>query len=274
MNRIFCFICICFFGAQLLFFSCKTTAQQPLTGLGPLKGDSSVTMPTYFLKGEKQVLVPSNENEYAIDSMLSKYVQSQLDPNAYDGCIFNYIVKYRVDTLGTVHDVVIVNSRSGEKTLDRQIKTAIEKLPLTPAREGSKVLSVDIISRIKLDWVTGLTFIEEIAKKMSRQDRLNDEDFLILEKYLMYAKDETFAEEVGYNMFNYLKKNEQHNEQFLNYLKKEGRPREDSIVQRMLQIMWIDIGEEYEEFNKCAHDFPLFKNYGVAKGSFSKLRDN
>ena len=116
--------------------------------------------------------------------------------------------------------------------------------------------------------------IEEITKKMSRQDRLNDEDFLIMEKYLMYAKDETFAEEVGYDMFNYLKKNEQHNEQFLNYLKKGGRSRGDSIVQRMLQIMWIEIGEEYEEFDKFAHDFPLFLKNGVAKDSFNKLLDN
>ena len=131
--------------------SCKPTVQQPL------HRDSSVTMPTYFFKGEKRVLIPSYENEYDIDSMLSKYVQSQIDPNAYDGCIFNYIIKYRVDTLGEIHDVVIVNTHSGEKSLDRQVKTAIEKLPLTPAIEGSQVFPIDIISRIKLDWVTYLT---------------------------------------------------------------------------------------------------------------------
>lgn len=131
--------------------SCKPTVQQPL------HRDSSVTMPTYFFKGEKRVLIPSYEKEYDIDSMLSKYVQSQIDPNAYDGCIFNYIIKYRVDTLGEIHDVVIVNSHSGEKSLDRQVKTAIEKLPLTPAIEGSQVFPIDIISRIKLDWVTYLT---------------------------------------------------------------------------------------------------------------------
>lgn len=123
----------------------------------PLHRDSSVTMPTYFFKGEKRVLIPSYEKEYDIDSMLSKYVQSQIDPNAYDGCIFNYIIKYRVDTLGEIHDVVIVNTHSGEKSLDRQVKTAIEKLPLTPAIEGSQVFPIDIISRIKLDWVTCLT---------------------------------------------------------------------------------------------------------------------
>lgn len=131
--------------------SCKPTVQQPL------HRDSSVTMPTYFFKGEKRVLIPSYEKEYDIDSMLSKYVQSQIDPNAYDGCIFNYIIKYRVDTLGEIHDVVIVNSHPGEKSLDRQVKTAIEKLPLTPAIEGSQVFPIDIISRIKLDWVTCLT---------------------------------------------------------------------------------------------------------------------
>lgn len=131
--------------------SCKPTVQQPL------HRDSSVTMPTYFFKGEKRVLIPSYEKDYDIDSMLSKYVQSQIDPNAYDGCIFNYIIKYRVDTLGEIHDVVIVNSHSGEKSLDRQVKTAIEKLPLTPAIEGSQVFPIDIISRIKLDWVTYLT---------------------------------------------------------------------------------------------------------------------
>ncbi len=151
MNKTFSFICICFFSAQLLFFSCKATVQQPL------HRDSSVTMPTYFFKGEKRVLIPSYEKEYDIDSMLSKYVQSQIDPNAYDGCIFNYIIKYRVDTLGEIHDVVIVNTHSGEKSLDRQVKTAIEKLPLTPAIEGSQVFPIDIISRIKLDWVTYLT---------------------------------------------------------------------------------------------------------------------
>lgn len=151
MNKTFSFICICFFSAQLLFFSCKPTVQQPL------HRDSSVTMPTYFFKGEKRVLIPSYEKEYDIDSMLSEYVQSQIDPNAYDGCIFNYIIKYRVDTLGEIHDVVIVNTHSGEKSLDRQVKTAIEKLPLTPAIEGSQVFPIDIISRIKLDWVTYLT---------------------------------------------------------------------------------------------------------------------
>lgn len=116
--------------------------------------------------------------------------------------------------------------------------------------------------------------ISIVVSRMRDKKELAEEDYIALDDFLLRNTDESKSEEVGYTLFEYLRKNKSKNNSFLQHLSKKEKAFKDAIMKELIQIMCIDLGEENYLYENFLNDFELFKNSVSAKKAFKACMDN
>ena len=116
--------------------------------------------------------------------------------------------------------------------------------------------------------------ISIVVIRMRDKKELAEGYYITLADFLLKNTDESKSEEVGYALFEYLQKNKSNNNSFRQYLSKKEKTYRDSIMEKLVQIMCIDLGEENYLYESFVNDFELFKNSISAKKTFKACMDN
>lgn len=116
--------------------------------------------------------------------------------------------------------------------------------------------------------------ISIVVSRMHDKKELSEGDYITLYDFLLKNTDESKSEEVGYTLFEYLRKNKSKNNSFLQHLSKKEKAFKDTIMKELIQIMCIDLGEENYLYENFVNDFELFKNSISAKKAFKACMDN
>ena len=98
----------------------------------------------------------------------------------------------------------------------------------------------------------------KVLNKMRKKGSLNESDFALVGIFLITNNDESLSEEAGYTFYNFFKKNEQENLKFKTYLNKTKIKLE--ILNALVEIMCLDLGEDSYTGKKLETDFLMFKN--------------
>lgn len=118
------------------------------------------------------------------------------------------------------------------------------------------------------------TNISMVVKKMENHGQLNDVDYIIINGYLLNNKDESSSEGVGYTLFEYLKGNKLANDGYVAILNKKDSAYKEKILEKLIQIMCIDLGDEKYTYEKLISDFSLFKESNAAQKALKTCMDN
>ena len=113
-----------------------------------------------------------------------------------------------------------------------------------------------------------------VLSRMNNQKELIDADYNTIIDFLLTNNNESNSEEVGYAIFEYLKKNKYGNVGFALQLNKKEKSLKDTLLSRLVQIMCIDLGEEDYTYEVFINDFELFKNSASAKKAFKDCMRN
>jgi hypothetical protein len=114
--------------------------------------------------------------------------------------------------------------------------------------------------------------ISNVSKKMQKQEKLTSPDYDCICGFLFNNSDESKSEEIGYQLFEYLKNNQLNNTAFLSYL--NGKDTKEKVIKSLIQIMCIDIGEEKYTYDTFIKDFEMFSNSISAKNAFNECMRN
>ena len=118
------------------------------------------------------------------------------------------------------------------------------------------------------------TNITMVVSKMENHVQLNDVDYNIINGFLSGNKDESTSEGVGYTLFEYLKGNKPANEGYDSFLNKKGSAYKEKILEKLIQIMCVDLGDEKYTYEKLTSDFSLFKESNAAQKALKTGMDN
>ena len=124
------------------------------------------------------------------------------------------------------------------------------------------------------DSVVGIPGIFDVLQKMSFKARLSDVEYALICNFLLENKDEEKSEEVGYVLFEYLKANRVSNQTFKFYLLQKDSVYRTTVTRNLVDIMCLDLGEEYHTYSKLIEDFPLFENDLQAQAAFNRCMTN
>lgn len=113
-----------------------------------------------------------------------------------------------------------------------------------------------------------------VEEKMKYKAILNEVDYDMIGKFLTQNKDESLSEGVGYSLFEYLNGNASANEGYASYLNKKENAHKEKILEKLIRIMCIDLGEDNYTQDKLIHDFPLFKESKAAEAALKTCMAN
>ncbi len=116
--------------------------------------------------------------------------------------------------------------------------------------------------------------IKNIEIKISNNEKLTNLDLIFIDSFLTKNKDESKFEEIGYLLFEYLKKNKKNNFLFSNYLKTLDYNYQENFVHRLIKIMCIDISDDNYTYEKFIIVFELFKDYTITEKSIKECLSN
>lgn len=122
--------------------------------------------------------------------------------------------------------------------------------------------------------LSGKFDISDVVSRMRGKKELSEGDYITLDDFLLKNTDEAKSEEVGYVLFEHLRKNKSKNNSFLQHLSKKEKVFRDTILKELIQIMCIDLGEENYLYENFVNDFELFKNSISAKKAFKACMEN
>ena len=114
--------------------------------------------------------------------------------------------------------------------------------------------------------------IWEVSEKMQRQEKLKNSDYDCICDFLFNNTDESASEEIGYQLFKFLKGNSLNNSAFLSYL--NGKETKKKVLKALIGQMCIDIGEEYSSYKAFIKDFTMFDNSISLKNAFDECLRN
>ena len=116
--------------------------------------------------------------------------------------------------------------------------------------------------------------ISMVLNKMKKKVQLNDVDFDVMGNFLSQNRDESRSEEAGYYLFEYLEGNKSANETYISFLNKKGKPYKEKILEKLVRIMCIDLGEANYTYEKLKNNFSLFKESNSAQKAFETCLNN
>jgi hypothetical protein len=109
------------------------------------------------------------------------------------------------------------------------------------------------------------TDIFMVVTKMDNHAALDNADYNIIDRYLLYNHDEDGSEGIGYSMYNYLKGNKPANEGYFYFLNNKGIAFKEKIFPKLINLMCIDIADDKYTYEKLVSDFSLFKESNAAE---------
>lgn len=116
--------------------------------------------------------------------------------------------------------------------------------------------------------------ISNVSEKMQKHEKLINADYDCICDFLFNNNDEAKSEEIGYQLFEYLKGKSSNNSAFMSYLNEKESTLKEKVLTALIQIMCIDIGEENYSYDIFVKDFPLFKNSVSARKTFNECMSN
>jgi hypothetical protein len=116
--------------------------------------------------------------------------------------------------------------------------------------------------------------IKMVKDRMEKKVQIDTMDFKNICDFLFNENDEAESEEVGYVLFEYLKDRKKINKLFLSYLNGKTDAYKNKVMEGMVQIMCIDIGEENYDYERFINEFSLFDGNLDAKKAFEECMNN
>lgn len=116
--------------------------------------------------------------------------------------------------------------------------------------------------------------ISEISSKMQKQEKLTEVDYAYICNFLFNNNDESISEEIGYRLFEHLQKKQLNNDSFASYLDSKEISFKEKVLDELIKIMCIDIGEENYTYDTFIKDFDLFKQSASSKKAFNECMNN
>ena len=104
-----------------------------------------------------------------------------------------------------------------------------------------------------------------VEDKMKSKAILNDVDYGIIGKFLTQNKDESISEGVGMSLYEYLKGNSLANEGYVTFLNKKDNAYKEKVLEKLIAIMCIDLGEDKYTYDKLISDFSVVKGSNAAQ---------
>lgn len=118
------------------------------------------------------------------------------------------------------------------------------------------------------------TDILNVESKMRGNKNLVEADYVFIVNFINNNNDESSSEEFGYTLFQYLRKNKSRNISFLNFISKRDKTYQNILLDKLIKIMCIDIGEENYTYEKLIKDFALFANNETIRKSLKSCAGN
>lgn len=116
--------------------------------------------------------------------------------------------------------------------------------------------------------------IAEVSAKLQKQEELTEVDYNCICNFLFNNRDESMSEEIGYQLFEYLKGNKLNNNNLLIYLDKKDSALKEKVLKSLIEVMCIDIGEENYSYEIFIKDFAVFTDSVSAKIAFYECMSN
>lgn len=145
------------------------------------------------------------------------------------------------------------------------------------SNNGSKVTPTDFVQTETENNKTAISQqpqpdISNVSEKMQKQEKLTSPDYDCICDFLFNNTDESISEEIGYQLFEYLKGKSLNNTAFSSYL--NGKDKKEKVLTALIQAMCIDIGEENYTYDTFIKDFEMFSNSSSAKNAFNECMGN
>jgi hypothetical protein len=164
---------------------------------------------------------------------------------------------------------LLLSSSCQNTKSDRQTQTN-QKVDTNTVSKDVLISDIENTANTKIDTVSSLHFLD----KMKNKKGLIDSDYVSIHNFLITNNDESKSEEMGYTLFEYLKKSKANNLSFSTYLIKRGKKYQEDLLERLVKVMCIDIGEENYSYENFIKDFGLFKNSVAAKKALKDCMGN
>lgn len=116
--------------------------------------------------------------------------------------------------------------------------------------------------------------IEAILKKMGKDIDVSEADYVYISNFLLKNVDESFSEEIGFTLFEYLKGNGNRNKIFASVFKTKDITYKNKVLKALIQVMCIDLGEEKYTYVKLLKDFSIFEGSSSVKTAFDTCLSN
>ena len=113
-----------------------------------------------------------------------------------------------------------------------------------------------------------------VVEKMNGHAMLDNADYNIIDRYLLYNHDEDGSEGIGESMYNYFKGNKPANESYFNFLTNKGSAFKEKILPKLILQMSIDIGDDKYTYEELVRDFSLFKESKAAEKALKTCMAN
>ncbi|MDR2854028.1 MAG: hypothetical protein LBV31_01840 [Prevotellaceae bacterium] len=110
--------------------------------------------------------------------------------------------------------------------------------------------------------------------KLRYKKKLENDDYIIINKFLLTNTDESQSEELGYLLYEYLRNDAAKNTDYLDFLENQSIANKDSILCLLIQSMCIDLGEDDYNYEKLIKDFCIFKGNTLAQKKLNECINN
>lgn len=116
--------------------------------------------------------------------------------------------------------------------------------------------------------------IDNLLKKIKGRESLNSEEYAIISKYALENNDEAASEEIGYLLFQYFRNDKKKNDEFILFLGKEPKAYQIELLNKLVELMCIDFGEEKYTYERLVIDFQFFDKQVTTKAVFNACMEN
>jgi hypothetical protein len=116
--------------------------------------------------------------------------------------------------------------------------------------------------------------ISTVLEKMRIQKELLHTDYESINNFVLLNIDESKSEEFGYTFYEYFRKNKRNNKSFIDFLNKQEKNYQETLLLGLINIMCLDLGEENYNYNRLIKDFEFFKNSKSVKNALNDCIGN
>ena len=106
--------------------------------------------------------------------------------------------------------------------------------------------------------------ISSILLKMKKQSNLSNSDYSTICNFILTNHNESLSEEVGYNLYSYLKGIKIRNNNFRSFLQTKDSAFKARVLVALVEIMCIELGEDHNKYEKIISDFSILKGNNSA----------